>query len=104
MSNEPKELQVELCTKVRQQTCIHCNKRTKRVHGYRMQKIQGPILTNKPVVIYLRKRRYKCIQCNHTFFERLQMVDHYQRCTSGLQTTSLTYAAIGSFTTAAQLA
>lgn len=102
--NEPSELQVKLFTNVKKQMCTHCKKKTKRVHGYRMQKIQGPILSTKPVIIYLRKRRYKCTQCNHTFFERLQLVDHYQRCTNSLQTTALTYAATGSFTTAAQLA
>ncbi|WP_017756557.1 ISL3 family transposase [Calidifontibacillus oryziterrae] len=95
---------VELDTKVKRQRCPSCKGITKRIHGYRNQIIQGPIVSNKRVQIHLRKRRYLCTDCQHTFFERLQMVDHYQRCTTSLQTTALTYAAMGSFTTAARLA
>ncbi|QHS23035.1 transposase [Virgibacillus sp. MSP4-1] len=39
----------------------------------------------------------------HTFYEKLQIVDQYQRCTSSIQTTALTYTAVSSFTTAALL-
>ncbi|WP_343783394.1 transposase family protein [Alkalibacillus silvisoli] len=85
---------IELFTNVRKQKCPSCKKGTKRVHSYRNQAIQGPIVSNRRVQISLRKRRYLCIECHCTFYERLQMVDHYQRCTSALQTTALTYSAI----------
>lgn len=94
---------VELYTRVKQQKCPSCKKKTKRVHSYRTQTIQGPIVSNKPVKISIRKRRYLCTHCHHAFYERLQLVDRYQRCTSSIQTTALTYTAVGSFTTAAQL-
>lgn len=103
ISDRPGGLLVELHTKVRKQKCPFCKKRTKRVHGYRNQSIQGPIQANKSVQILLKKRRYLCKACHHTFYERLQMVDHYQRCVNIVQTTALTYAAMGSFTTAARL-
>ncbi|MFZ3580519.1 transposase, partial [Virgibacillus sp. DJP39] len=98
------ELLIELYTKKRKQACMACKQKTKRVHGYRLQKIKGPILSDRQVHISLRKRRYLCTNCNHTFYERLQMIGHYQRCISSLQTTALSYTAIGSFTTAARLA
>nr|WP_234400628.1 hypothetical protein [Virgibacillus senegalensis] len=61
-------------------------------------------MSNKAVRLSLRKRRYLCTSCGRTFYERLQMVDFYQRCTSALKTTALTYMAFHSFTTAARLA
>ncbi|QHS22913.1 ISL3 family transposase [Virgibacillus sp. MSP4-1] len=103
MTSEPDKFYVELYTKVKTQKCPFCKEKTKRVHSYRNQQIQGPIVSNKPVKISLRKRRYLCVNCRHTFYEKLQMVDRYQRCTSSIQTTALTYTAVGSFTTAAQL-
>ncbi|NBJ71725.1 ISL3 family transposase [Roseburia sp. 1XD42-34] len=97
------ELLVELFTKVKRQTCPFCKEKTRRVHSYRKQSIQGPLLSNTSVKIRLKKRRYLCSDCGHTFFERLQMVDRYQRYTASVMTTALTYSAIGSFTTAARL-
>ncbi|WP_226038594.1 ISL3 family transposase [Aquibacillus saliphilus] len=102
-SDQSDYLLVELRTKVKKQKCPVCKEKTKRVHGYRNQKIQGPIMSNRPLQISLRKRRYLCVDCNHTFYEKLQMVERYQRCTNAVQTTALTYTAVGSFTTAAQL-
>ncbi|MBU8798848.1 ISL3 family transposase, partial [Virgibacillus pantothenticus] len=85
------------------QTCPSCKAKTKRVHSYRKQLIQGPNLSNTSVKIALRKRRYLCTHCHHTFYEHLQMVDRYQRCTNSLQMSARTYSAIGSFTDAARL-
>nr|WP_272932742.1 ISL3 family transposase [Virgibacillus halodenitrificans] len=103
VSSDSGKFWVELYTKVKKQKCPFCGNRTKNIHGYRTQTIQGPIVSNKPVRISLKKRRYVCKACNHTFYEKLQMVERYQRCTRSIQTTALTYTAVGSFTTAAQL-
>ena len=102
IGKEEAGLFVELGTKVRTQTCPSCRKRTRRVHGYRNQPLQGPLLSHTQVQLLLKKRRYRCIHCLHTFYERLQLVKPYQRCTTALQTTALTYAALGSFTSAAR--
>lgn len=96
-------LTVELYTKVKQQKCPTCNTKTKLSHAYRTQAIQGPILSGISVQVLLKKRRYFCKGCNRTFFERLQMVEHYQRCLNSLQMTALTYAAVNSFKTAARM-
>ncbi|MFZ3580218.1 transposase family protein [Virgibacillus sp. DJP39] len=52
------ELLIKLYTKNRKQACIACKQKTKRVHGYRLQKIKGPNLSDRQVQISLRKRRY----------------------------------------------
>lgn len=103
ITNEPGYLFVELYTKVRKQKCPKCTERTSRIHGYRKQIIQGPILSGRLVKVSLKKRRYLCTHCNSTFYERLQMVQHYQRYTTSLCTTALTYTAVASITTAAKL-
>ncbi|MBU5265796.1 transposase family protein [Virgibacillus proomii] len=94
---------IELHTKVKKQKCPFCKERTKRIYSYRKQSIQGPILSNTPVKIIVKKRRYLCTYCPHTFYERLQMVDIYQRCTNSVQTSALTYSAVGFFTLVARL-
>src|SRR5699024_7538359 len=55
--------QVELSTKVRTVACPKCKHKTRHIHGYRNQCIQGRRIEEKPVVLHLRKRRYKCINC-----------------------------------------
>lgn len=91
----------KLFTKPRMQKCPFCGERTKRIHGYRWQSIQGPAFTAKEDHISLRKRRYICTSCHRTFYERLQMIDRYQRCMASVQTTAMKHAAVSSFRTAA---
>ncbi|RSL28735.1 transposase, partial [Salibacterium salarium] len=86
-------------TAVRKQKCPKCRMKTKRVHGYRWQSIQGSHVGNQPVTLYLRKRRYRCTGCGHAFFERL-LVDRYQRQTSMLTEDALLFTADLSFTQA----
>ncbi|BAC13372.1 transposase for IS652 [Oceanobacillus iheyensis HTE831] len=93
---------VELYTEKRQQKCPFCRCKTKRVHSYRIQPIQGPVLPNQQVKLFLRKRRYLCKDCGKTFYERLQMIDRYQRCTTSLQAEALMYTSSSSFKTAAR--
>lgn len=103
VTEESSSFIVELYTKQKQQKCPFCKEKTRRVHSYRRQDIQGPVLSNKTMKISLQKRRYLCTSCGRTFYERLQMVDYYQRCTNALKTTALTYTAFHSFSTAARL-
>ncbi|MFB1049761.1 transposase family protein [Paraliobacillus sp. JSM ZJ581] len=53
---------------MKKQTCSICKKRMKRVHNYRIQLIQGLIISNKLVKISLRKRRYLYAHCHHVFY------------------------------------
>ncbi|WP_017473377.1 transposase family protein [Amphibacillus jilinensis] len=84
VTEESSSLIVELYTKQKQEKCPFCKEKTNRVHSYRRQEIQGPVLSNKDVKISLKKRRYLCPNCSRPFYERLQMADYYQRCTNAL--------------------
>lgn len=93
----------ELHTRVRKQSCPKCQEKTKRVHGYRFQSIQGEPIANKKVELQLKKRRYRCLSCSHTFFERLSFLDRYQRHTSMLAQEALALSSEMSFTHAGNL-
>ncbi|ADI00439.1 ISL3 family transposase [Salisediminibacterium selenitireducens] len=97
-------LRADLYTEKRKQKCPSCGNKTKRVHGYRNQMIQGPRLVQGKVTVSLRKRRYACGECGKTFYERLQMIERYQRALTSVQNEALMYAADSSFTTAARWA
>ena len=90
--------QVELSTKVRTVACPKCKHKTRHIHGYRNQCIQGSSIEEKPVVLHLRERRYKCISCGSTFYAPLPFVHRYQRRTTPLNEQALAYAFENSFT------
>jgi transposase len=94
---------VELGTRLRKVMCPGCKTKTNKVHGYRVQRIRGRLIEERPVELLLRKRRYKCLDCGHTFYESFQFVDRYQRHTVSLNQQALTYVAEHSFTQAARL-
>lgn len=98
-----KEISVSLHTKVKRHKCLKCGEWTRRVHGYRNQKIRGRLIEEKPVIIDLRKRRYLCLNCGHTFYERLFFVDRYQRHTISLEQQAMTYVADHSFKTVGKM-
>lgn len=100
---DTREFQVWLQTTVRAYSCPKCRVKTKRVHSYRSQSIQGRLIEDRPVIIHLKKRRYVCTSCEHTFFEQLSFVDRYQRHTKSLAQQVMTYTADLSFNAAAKL-
>src|SRR5690625_2612937 len=61
------------------------------------------MIEDKKVYFHLRKRRYKCLACGATFYERLLFVERYQRRTTSLNQQALTYASENSFTMAAKM-
>lgn len=79
----------ELYTRVKSQKCLKCGCRTKRIHGYRIQTVETVALSEKPVTLKVHKRRYRCMECSHAFFEHLSFLGRYQR-----QTTMLTEKAL----------
>jgi transposase len=97
------EYHVWLQTKQRKQKCPQCQAKTKRVHGYRTQTIQGRLIEDKPVKIHLKKRRYLCTSCHHTFYEKLSFVGRYQRHTHSLEQQVMTYVGEHSFTAAGKM-
>ncbi len=100
---DTREFQVCLQTIVRTYSSPKCRVKTKRIHSYRSQSIQGRLIEDRPFIIHPKKRRYICTSCGHTFFEQLSFVDRYQRHTKSLAQQAMTYTAGLSFTEAAKL-
>lgn len=98
-----KTFHVWLQTKTRFHNCPNCKNKTKRVHSYREQLIQGRMIEERPVLLHVKKRRYLCTECHHTFYEKLGFVERYQRYTKSLETQAMVYVADMSFTAAAKL-
>ena len=64
--------------------CPCCGKETKYVHDYRYQKINDIPAFGKNTVIILRKRRYRCPNCNKRFYEENTFLPRYHRMTNRL--------------------
>ena len=60
--------------------CPMCEKRTNKIHDYRIQKVKDLSAFGKPVVLILRKRRYTC-SCGKCFAEPNEFLSKYQRMT-----------------------
>jgi transposase len=64
--------------------CIFCGHSTDRIHDYRIQKIKDIPAFGKLVTIILRKRRYRCTNCQKRFYEVNNFLGKYYRRTSRL--------------------
>lgn len=94
---------VHLSTKQRRLSCPRCKQKTDYNHNYRTQPVQGRLIEEKPVTLYLQKRRYACKACGKTFYEPLKLVKRYQRRTTSLNEQLLVYASENSFTMAGKM-
>lgn len=62
------------------QCCPHCKAYTEKIKDYRSQDIHiGQWMGVNSLYISLRKRRYACQKCGHTFYEEIPWIRHYQR-------------------------
>ena len=66
------------------QSCIGCGTATNTVHDYRLQKIKDISAFHKTVILYLKKRRYRCPHCGKRFYETNTFLPRYHRMTSRL--------------------
>ena len=64
--------------------CPCCGTETKSIHDYRQQKIKDIPAFGKSVVLYLRKRRYRCPHCGKRFYEENSFLAKYHRMTNRL--------------------
>lgn len=75
------ELHVHIELPRRAHTCPNCRHETSRIHDYRLQKVNDAPAFGKNVVLYLKKRRYVCRECNKRFYENNQFLPRYYRST-----------------------
>ena len=68
----------------RKQYCKGCGAATLAVHDYRTQKVKDVPAFGKQVVLYLRKRRYRCECCGKRFYENNSFLPKYSRMTNRL--------------------
>lgn len=66
------------------ETCPHCGTQSNKVHDRRKQPLKDLPLRNKPLILVLIKRRFRCLRCHKVFLESYQTIDRYQRMTKRL--------------------
>ena len=82
--------QTEKCTfidmelKRKSHKCPCCGTATRTIHDYRRQKIKDIPAFGKHVILYLRKRRYRCPHCSRRFYEENKFLPRYHRMTNRL--------------------
>ena len=76
------EIEIELERK--EQICPCCGTATRIIHDYRRQKIRDIPAFGKHILLYLRKRRYRCPNCGKCFSESNCFLPRYHRMTSRL--------------------
>ena len=63
--------------------CPHCGCKT-HAHGYRWQPVKDLAFRGKTVILRLKKKRYICVGCGKTFFEKPEFLPRYHRMTRRL--------------------
>ncbi|WP_246946200.1 ISL3 family transposase [Bacillus pinisoli] len=71
-------IQIHLELERRIHRCPTCDQRTKRVHDYRIQKIEHLKWFERKTQLFYRRRRYACT-CGKRFSEKTEIVERYQR-------------------------
>ncbi len=63
---------------IQEQICPHCGHKTSYVKDYRIQVIREILVSDRTMFIHLRKRRYYCPYCKHSFTESNPLISRYQ--------------------------
>lgn len=64
---------------VKPHRCPNCKGRTRKIHDYRLQKINHLKWFERLTYLFYRKRRYKCGACGKRFYEKNTFVERYKR-------------------------
>lgn len=73
-------IQIHVELPKRRHTCPACQRKTRRIHDYRIQKLDHLKQAERWTVVFYRKRRYAC-SCGKRFAESAPFVARYQRQT-----------------------
>ena len=74
---------IDVKLKRKAHVCPCCKRRTRRIHDYRKQIIKHTSVNDKPLIICLNKRRYRC-SCGKRFYENVDFLPKYHRMTRSL--------------------
>lgn len=72
---------IYLETRLEAKVCPHCYLPTKTTHSYRLQAVKDTEIGGLQGILHIKKRRYRCSSCGHTFYEKLSFLKSYQRHT-----------------------
>lgn len=73
-------IHIHLESKPHTVTCPCCGGMVSRIHDYRTQRIKDLPYRNKYVILFLKKRRYRCA-CGKRFFEHYDFLPRYHHMT-----------------------
>lgn len=65
-------------------SCFYCNNTSIQTHGYYLKILNDLPYDNKPVYVFVNRKRFKCIDCNKTFFEKVPYQFHPYKVTTHL--------------------
>lgn len=75
-----KIIRIQLEEDNQESECPCCHNKTKRIHDYRLQRVQDLPAFGRKVILEIRRRRYTC-QCGKHFYRPLSFLPKYQRRT-----------------------
>lgn len=76
--NSNGDFEADIFLPVKEQVCPHCSNETKYIKDYRIQKIQDLNFGVQKLIINLRKTRYYCPYCKHSFTESNPLIKRYK--------------------------
>lgn len=80
--NDKISIHIEINQKM--QKCPCCSVETSTIHDYRIQTVKDISAFGKDICLVLRKRRYRCNNCNKRFYESNTFLAKYKRMTNRL--------------------
>ena len=75
---------IEIEMELKPHDCPCCGTATRTIHDYRRQKAKDIPAFGKHILLYLRKRRYRCPHCGKRFYEENSFLPKYHRMTNRL--------------------
>ena len=84
ITQPPEYTSIDIEIEPKPHNCPCCGTATRTIHDYRQQKIKDIPAFGKHIVLYLRKRRYKCPNCGKRFYEANGFLPKYHRMTNRL--------------------
>lgn len=80
VEKDEKNVRIEIELPRKEHSCPFCQKKTAKIHDYRLQKVKDLPCFGKNTTLILRKRRYAC-SCGKKFYEENTFLPKYQRRT-----------------------
>ena len=84
VENKNDKISIHIEMNRKKQKCPCCSVETSTIHDYRIQTVKDISAFGKNICLVLRKRRYRCNNCNKRFYESNTFLAKYKRMTNRL--------------------